>query len=54
MENVDDILTKLDRLSTESDSESCINLRELLEKSVKIMKMITLTLWYFLKDKELK
>lgn len=33
--NVDDILTKLDRLSTESDSESCINLRELLEKSVK-------------------
>lgn len=26
MENVDDILTKLDRLSTESDSESCINL----------------------------
>lgn len=33
--NVDDILTKLDRLSTESDSESCINLREWLEKSVK-------------------
>lgn len=52
--NVDDILTKLDRLSTESDSESCINLRELLEKSVKNYEMITLTLWYFLKDKELK
>lgn len=52
--NVDDILTKLDRLSTESDSESCINLREWLKKCKKNMKMITLTLWYFLKDKELK
>lgn len=34
-ENVDEILTKLDRLSTESDNESYINLRESLEKSVK-------------------
>lgn len=33
--NVDEILTKLDRLSTESDNESYINLRESLEKSVK-------------------
>lgn len=54
MENVDDIFIKLDRLFIESDSEFCINFRELLEKSVKIMKMIILILWYFLKDKELK
>lgn len=33
--NVDEILTKLDRLSTEIDNESYINLRESLEKSVK-------------------
>lgn len=32
---VDEILTKLDRLSTESYNESYINLRESLEKSVK-------------------
>lgn len=35
MENVDDIFIKLDRLFIESDSEFCINFRELLEKSVK-------------------
>lgn len=48
--NVNEILTKLDRLSTESDNESYINLRESLEKSVKYYEEDYLTLWYFLKE----